>query len=540
MRGSTIGAAVLTSPAPMSLVHEPPPSEEAGARLRREGWARLYAGSDLTGLQVLLQQAATQAPADAAVLHAAWQTEVMRQPHEALRGLREAGWLDAAACLPRRARAGLALVRARAAQMFDAAGEAQVHAREALAEAEDDLQPLAVAARFVLGLAQLDAGWPQPALESLQHALRASRRDQLGYLEALCAHAMGRALDDLGRADEGARLLDSLAPLDAAAPAPLGWVARSLRRQARGRRLRSLQAVELPVVQQPADYWSFPDEVQAVMSALLQGEAALAQPALTALETRAALDFHCARWRADLCHVQVWAAWARGDETVLARWAAHAPAIDAQTTLATLREAVCACAAGALLGRLDAAAARILAAELERRHLAALGSTLALVACLAQPDPGSEQLARWWRDGRAQQPLDLLWLAPLSAPRLQAFLRDRASVGLAEARRCCERVLQYLAPTALPIQGDGAGPLPEGLTRQEWRVLCGIANGFSNEQIAARLHVSLSTVKTHVNRLYGKLGLSGRAEAVTRGRTLAASLAADSGPGRFAISHDRA
>lgn len=539
MHGSTIGAAVLTSAAPMSLVHEPPPSEEAGARLRREGWARLYAGSDLAGLEVLLQQAAAQAPADAAVLHAAWQTEVMRQPHEALRGLREAGWLDNAAGLPRRTRAGLALVRARAAQMFDAVGEAQAHAQEALAEVEDDLQPLAVAARFVLGLAQLDAGWPQPALESLQHALRASRRDRLGYLEALCAHAVCRALDDLGRADEGARLLDSFALLDPAAPAPLGWVARSLRRQIRGHRLRALQAAGPPAAQ-PADYWSFPDQVQAVMSALLQGEAALAQPALTALETRAALDFHCARWRADLRHVQVWAAWTRGDGEALARWAAQAPAIDAQTTLAALREAVCACAAGALLGRLDAAAARSLAAELERRQLVALGSTLALVACLARPDPGSEQLAQWWRGSRAHQPLDLLWLAPLSAPRLQAFLRDRASVGLAAARHCCERVLQHMAPTALPVQADPRGPLPEGLTRQEWRVLCGIANGFSNEQIAARLHVSLSTVKTHVNRLYGKLGLSSRAEAVTRGRTLAASLAADSAASPFAISHDRA
>jgi LuxR family maltose regulon positive regulatory protein len=523
----------------MSLAHEPPPSEEAGARLCREAWARLYAGSDPAGLQALLRQGAAQAPADAAVLHAAWQTEVMRQPHHALRGLREAGWLDAAADLPRRTRAGLALVRARAAQMFDAVAEAQVHAREALAEVEDDLDPLAVAARFVLGLAQLDAGRPQPALESLQHALRAARRDRLDYLEALCAHALGRALDDLGRADEGARLLDALASPDAGAPAPLGWVARSLRRQARARALQALQPLD-PWPARPADYWSFPDEVQAVMSSLAEGEVPAAQATLTALETRAALDFHCARWRADLCQAQVWAAWARGDGAALARLAAQAPAVDAQATLAALREAVCRCAAAALLGRFDAAAARAVAAELEHRQLVALSSTLALVTCLAQPDPGSERLAHWWSSGRAQQPLDLLWLAPLSAPRLQAFLRERASVGLPAARTCCERVLQRLASAALPRAADGRGPPPEGLTRQEWRVLCGIANGFSNEQIAAGLHVSLSTVKTHVNRLYGKLGLRSRAQAVTRGRALAASLAGDTGHGRFAISHDRA
>jgi DNA-binding NarL/FixJ family response regulator len=72
------------------------------------------------------------------------------------------------------------------------------------------------------------------------------------------------------------------------------------------------------------------------------------------------------------------------------------------------------------------------------------------------------------------------------------------------------------SPEEAQLAGGAADALVvfEPLTAREHDVLEWLALGLSNRAIAERLGISEHTVKFHVTSIYGKLGVSSRAEAV--------------------------
>ena len=65
-----------------------------------------------------------------------------------------------------------------------------------------------------------------------------------------------------------------------------------------------------------------------------------------------------------------------------------------------------------------------------------------------------------------------------------------------------------------------AQPLVEPLSRRELEILKLIAQGLSNREIGERLFLALDTVKGHNRRIYDKLQVQSRTEAVARAREL--------------------
>jgi DNA-binding NarL/FixJ family response regulator len=77
--------------------------------------------------------------------------------------------------------------------------------------------------------------------------------------------------------------------------------------------------------------------------------------------------------------------------------------------------------------------------------------------------------------------------------------------------RVASRLLDRLGQLSHPPAPDST------LSRREVEVLQLIATGAANKEIARQLNIGQSTVKTHIVRIFGKLGVNGRTEAVAEG-----------------------
>jgi NarL family two-component system response regulator LiaR len=105
----------------------------------------------------------------------------------------------------------------------------------------------------------------------------------------------------------------------------------------------------------------------------------------------------------------------------------------------------------------------------------------------------------------------------LQAGAIGYLLKDVQADELAEAVRAAHAGRPTLAPEATQalIQAATQPPMPgHDLTEREREVLALLVKGLSNNEIAERLVVSISTVKYHVSGILSKLGATNRAEAV--------------------------
>lgn len=160
---------------------------------------------------------------------------------------------------------------------------------------------------------------------------------------------------------------------------------------------------------------------------------------------------------------------------------------------------------------------------------------------------GEEVLARWpsERQDLVLMDLQMPGLGGLEATRrlvrehpeanivMLAVADDRDLVALAitggargylhkdvSREELCAAVANALAaPAEVPVQrfADPAAPRPPDLTERELQVLHGMAAGQSNSQIGRELYLSEDTIKTHARRLFRKMGVNDRAQAVASG-----------------------
>jgi len=146
----------------------------------------------------------------------------------------------------------------------------------------------------------------------------------------------------------------------------------------------------------------------------------------------------------------------------------------------------------------------VLALQAAAHHM--LGNTAQALACLER------SLARAEAEGYTRLYIEIG--EPMAQLLYEAAQRD---IHAEYAGRLLAAFPKPAAPAALSPK---AGGLIEPLSERERDVLAAIAEGLSNQEIAARLSISERTVKWHASNIYGKLQVSNRTEAVARARTL--------------------
>jgi NarL family two-component system response regulator LiaR len=173
--------------------------------------------------------------------------------------------------------------------------------------------------------------------------------------------------------------------------------------------------------------------------------------------------------------------------------------------------------------------------DLELAGEAASGQAAITLCAQIQPDVVLMDMAMPDMDGaaatrliRKQSPLiqvlaltsfkeEVLVQSALQAGAIGYLLKDISADELAQAIRSAHAGRSTLSPEAAQALVHAVSHPPAlgfDLTERESEVLTLMVEGLTNTQIAARLTVSPSTVKSHVSNILSKLGVASRSEAV--------------------------
>ena len=106
-----------------------------------------------------------------------------------------------------------------------------------------------------------------------------------------------------------------------------------------------------------------------------------------------------------------------------------------------------------------------------------------------------------------------IWLAlKLSKPKIETVVVEKLVLSEVEVEVYVNRNENFVLDTSLVSQLE--------LSKRELEILSLLAQGHSNQEIAEKLFVSLSTVKTHNQNLFEKLEVKRRTQAVEKAKRL--------------------
>lgn len=510
-----------------TLAYESGLPEQQERVLEVAGWTLLYQAQRPI-LEPLLKQSFAKPSANTSLLQMAWQIEVLRLPHRV-----DANLVQLSSTLegPLRGRA-LALL-ASIGWQYDDFDRAETNARAALEFFENDLHPAYTLAQTLLGSALLIKGKLSEAEPILRRAQAYATRDGLPYLQldvlqrrALLATENGDTGVALTLAQETHVLADryqlSAAGIVDSSARLIAWL--------------HLQKLEFSAAEAALNYGPYAAEPLAQrqnfahrwFSSVLN----LAADAVTSAQTQIdwinhslSQQFWPHKWQNEASIVQLWLAARTMDRARLLQLEQQLAQYKWPASLHTDRRRVM-LAAARLLADIDddIDTLKNLQQQLRQQGANTLAHQLELIMLLQQDPVDRQGLLQHLRSSAANnQGFDYLWLGNKTIGPLEKLLTApeliHDSLTLSFLRNIVQRLL---SPPSLNNDTESApeSAPPAGLTSKEWQILQLIGQQHTNDQIAAKLFVSLATVKTHINHIYSKLDIKTRAEAVHRARSL--------------------